>query len=139
MDLCCFGLDVSGKLADDRYFIFFNQKSSPEGALATRGAQNEVFSVNLNRLPDTVRRLVFTVSVDGTGNVRDLGASRFELRAADGRITAQFPFSGADLEEVQARMVAEIYFKDVWRLSAVNQGFAGGLSALLKHFGGQEI
>ncbi|RYG66125.1 VWA domain-containing protein, partial [bacterium] len=31
-----------------------------------------------------------------------------------------------------------IYLKDVWRLAAVGQGFAGGLDALLAHFGGQQ-
>ena len=36
-------------------------------------------------------------------------------------------------------MVAEIYLKDVWRVAAVGQGFAGGLDAVLKHFGGQQI
>jgi tellurite resistance protein TerA len=29
--------------------------------------------------------------------------------------------------------------KDVWRFAAVGQGFNGGLSALLKHFGGEDI
>jgi tellurite resistance protein TerA len=35
-------------------------------------------------------------------------------------------------------MAAELYFKDVWRFSATGQGFNGGLSAVLKHFGGTE-
>jgi tellurite resistance protein TerA len=35
-------------------------------------------------------------------------------------------------------MVADLYLKDVWRIAAVGQGFAGGLSAVLAHFGGEE-
>ncbi len=138
MDLSCFGLDENGQLSDDRYFLFFNQKSSPEGALSIRGAQGEVFGVDLGRLPGTVRRLVFTANVDGAGSVRALGPSRFELRAAGGGVVTRYEFSGGELEEVKALMVAEIYFKDGWRLAAVGQGFAGGLSELLRHFGGQE-
>jgi tellurite resistance protein TerA len=35
-------------------------------------------------------------------------------------------------------MMFELYFKDVWRFAAIGQGFNGGLSALLKNFGGEE-
>ena len=28
-DYCCFGVDASGKLSDDRYMVFYNQTSSP--------------------------------------------------------------------------------------------------------------
>jgi stress response protein SCP2 len=138
MDFCCFGLDGQDKLSDDRYFIFFNQLASPEGALTTHGAHNEKFGVDLGRLPGTVRKLVFTASFDGAGSMSALGASHLDLRAADGRVVARYAFTGSDLDDVRALMVAEIYFKDVWRLGAVGQGFNGGLSALLKHFGGEE-
>ena len=33
-DVTCFGVDGAGKLSDDRYFIFYNQTSSPEGAVS---------------------------------------------------------------------------------------------------------
>ena len=33
VDVSCFGLDGAKKLSDDRYFIFYNQKTSPCGAL----------------------------------------------------------------------------------------------------------
>lgn len=139
LDLCCFGLDEAGKLSDDRYLIFYNQKSSPEGALSVRGACGEIFRVELGRLPATVRRLVFTATVDGAGSVRALGASRFELHPLGGQTVARYEFSGDDLDEVKALMVAEIYYKDGWRVGAVGQGFAGGLRELLRHFGGQEV
>jgi tellurite resistance protein TerA len=51
----------------------------------------------------------------------------------------KFAWSGADFENEKAVIVGEIYRKDgVWRFGAVGQGFAGGLSALLAHFGGAE-
>ena len=136
LDLCCFGLDEAGRLSDDRYFVFYNQKSSPEGGLSV---QDNVFRVDLNRLPAAVRRLAFVATIDGVGTVRALGPSHFELRAAAGSVAARYEFSGGDLEEVKALMIADVYFKDGWRLAAVGQGFAGGLSELLRHFGGQEV
>ncbi|MFC6591707.1 TerD family protein [Deinococcus lacus] len=33
VDVSLFGLDAQRQLADDRYFIFYNQVASPEGAL----------------------------------------------------------------------------------------------------------
>jgi hypothetical protein len=51
---------------------------------------------------------------------------------------ARFSFSGSDFKDEKAIMIGEIYFKDIWRFSAVGQGFNGGLSTLLKYFGGEE-
>ena len=33
LDMSCFGVDENDNLSDDRYFIFYNQLSSPEGAI----------------------------------------------------------------------------------------------------------
>lgn len=33
VDITCFGVDENNKLSDDRYFVFYNQTSSPEGAI----------------------------------------------------------------------------------------------------------
>ena len=140
IDLSCFGLDPNGKLSDDRYFIFFNQKTSPCGSLAAigaRGSDQEVFKLNLGGLPATVRRLVFTAAIDGSGSMADLGQCALQIMA-EGRQVGRFSFSGADFGAEKAIMIGEIYFKDQWRFAAVCQGFNGGLSALLAHFGGEE-
>lgn len=34
VDVSCFGLDSAGRLSDERYFLFYNQRRSPEGAMA---------------------------------------------------------------------------------------------------------
>lgn len=140
LDVSCFGLDANGSLSDERYLIFYNQKSSPCRSLISISSSpgQDRFRVELSSLPQTVRRLVFTASLDGDGNMSGLSASRFQLLAGGVEI-ARFSFSGADFVSERAVMVCEIYFKDVWRLAAVGQGFAGGLSALLSHFGGQEL
>ncbi len=135
-DFSCFGVDSAGKLSDDRYFVFFNQKSSPEGAISM-GAGGE-FSIDLSRIPASIQRLVFAATIDGAGEMRALQSGSFSLHSA-GTESARFEFRGADFSNEKAIIVAEIYLKDVWRLAAVGQGFAGGLSALLKNFGGEEI
>jgi tellurite resistance protein TerA len=141
VDVSCFGLDANGKLSDDRYFVFFNQKSSPEGAITSVGSRHgdkDVIEVDLSRLPQTIKRLVFVATVDGGGSMSDMGPSHVRLLVG-GSPVARFPFSGADFTSEKAIMAAELYFKDVWRFAAVGQGFGGGLNAVLKSFGGEEI
>ena len=58
VDISCFGVDAQGKLSDDRYFIFYNQKASPEGAITALGANandREAFAVRLAALPEAPR------------------------------------------------------------------------------------
>ncbi len=141
LDISCFGVDDKNKLSDDRYFIFYNQKTSPCGSLLSLGARNgdqEQFQVDLSHLPPTVRKLVFVVTIDGNGlmsQIRD-GYLRLLDQATE---LARFSFSSSDFKDEKAIIVGEIYFKDVWRFSAVGQGFNGGLSVLLKQFGGEEV
>jgi tellurite resistance protein TerA len=139
VDISCFGVDEQSKLSDDRYFIFFNQTKSPEGAIDSMspGPGRVAFLVDLSRLPAFLKKLVFTVNVDSGGTMSDLNPSNLTL-LANGQPFATFPFSGADFGQEKALMVAEFYFKDVWRFAAIGQGFNGGLSALLAHFGGSE-
>ena len=138
-DLSCFGVDASEKLSDDRYFVFYNQTSSPEGAIKILGAAgNPVrFGLDLSRLPEKIQKLVFVATIEGAGNMRDLREGVLEIFS--GSSLARFAFSGRDFQDEKAVMVAEIYRKGEWRLGAVGQGFSGGLSALLAHFGGEEV
>lgn len=140
-DVSCFGVDAAGKLSDDRYFVFYNQKESPERAITADGSSGgelEVFSVDLARLPSTIQKLMFTATIDGAGTMRDVSSGALRL-AAGGRDVAGFSFSGSDFAEEKAIIIGEVYLKDLWRFAAVGQGFNGGLSALLAHLGGEEV
>ena len=141
MDVSLFGVDANGKLSDDRYFIFYNQKRSPEGALESLGGnmlEREGFRLDLDKLPTTIDRLILTVSLDGTGSMNGLNSGYVRLSASDQEVM-RFEFSGQDFGSEKAIILLEIYRKGEWRVSAVGQGFNGGLSALLAHFGGEEI
>ena len=135
VDVSCFGLDASDKLSDDRYMIFYNQLASPEGAVRLDlGGGRARFAVNLDALPSNIAKLVFVAAIDGAATMRTLGASSLSLGSA-----LRFPWSGADFGDEKALIVAELYRRDgQWRFGAVGQGFNGGLSALLAHYGGTE-
>lgn len=140
-DISCFGVDAHEKLSDDRYFIFYNQKVSPCGSIKSIGSNNgdtEQFEIDLSRLPSFINKLVFVITIDGNGVMSQINNGYLRL-IAESNEAARFSFKGADFQNEKAIILGELYLKNVWRFAAVGQGFNGGLSALLKHFGGEEI
>ena len=139
LDIACFGVAAGGKLSDDRYMVFYNQPSSPQGEIRLLGgnsAEQQRFAVDLGRLPAQIDKLVFTLTVDDTATLADL-SSGYIRWSAGGVELARFAWRGTDFAAEKAVMVAEIYRRDPWRIAAVGQGFNGGLAALVEHFGGE--
>ncbi|MGW2045474.1 TerD family protein [Streptomyces sp. NPDC001858] len=138
-DISCFGLDADERLSDDRYFVFFNQPKSPEESIQLLGAQagdTESFRITLDRIPQQIRKLSFTATLDGAGQMSQIGPGYIRI-VAGGEEVARYAFNGSEFTTERAVMLGDFYFKDVWRFAAVGQGFDGGLDALLKNFGGE--
>ncbi|MFD3484366.1 TerD family protein [Streptomyces sp. NPDC058665] len=138
-DISCFGLDANEQLSDDRYFIFFNQPKSPEESIQLLGAQSgdtESFRVTLDRIPANIQRLSFTATIDGAGQMSQVGPGYIRI-VAGGEEVVRYAFTGSEFSTERAVMLGDFYLKDVWRFAAVGQGFDGGLDALLKNFGGE--
>lgn len=139
-DVSCFGLDKNNQLSDDRYLIFYNQKTSPCKSIISLGAKDkdlEAFSIDFSLLPKTICKLAFTLTIDGIGKMSEISSGYLRILAQDQEIM-RFLFSGKDFLNEEAIIVCEIYWKDTWRIAAVGQGFRGGLRELLHFFGGQE-
>ncbi|MBL0804331.1 TerD family protein, partial [Streptomyces albidoflavus] len=140
-DISCFGLDADERLSDDRYFIFFNQPTSPEESLQLLGAQagdTESFRVTLERIPPQIQKLSFTATLDGDGQMSQIGPGYLRI-VAGGEEVARYSFDGSEFSTERAVMLGDFYVKDVWRFAAVGQGFDGGLEALLRNFGGEVL
>jgi stress response protein SCP2/uncharacterized protein (AIM24 family) len=138
-DISCFGLDADERLSDDRYFVFYNQPKSPEEAIQQLGAQagdTESFRVTLDRIPVQVQKLSFTATIDGTGQMSQIGPGYLRI-VAGGDEVARYSFTGTEFSTERAVMLGDIYLKGEWRFAAVGQGFDGGLAALLGNFGGE--
>ncbi|MEU9854865.1 TerD family protein [Streptomyces sp. NPDC047974] len=140
-DISCFGLDAEERLSDDRYFVFFNQPKSPEESIQQLGAQagdTESFRVTLDRIPPQIHKLAFTATIDGDGQMSQVGPGWIRI-VAGGEEVARYAFTGAEFSTERAVMLGDFYLKDVWRFAAVGQGFDGGLEALLRNFGGEVL
>ncbi|MDR3163942.1 MAG: VWA domain-containing protein [Synergistaceae bacterium] len=136
-DSCCFGVDAADKLSDENYMIFFNQTASPKREIVLNGSgANISYNVNLAKLPSHIYKLVFTVSIDGSGDMGEI--QRLSIRLSQGSNALSLNMTGTDFHSEKAVIAIEIYKKDFWRVAAVASGFNGGLSALLKHYGGVE-
>ena len=138
-DYCCFGVDAGGKLSDDRYMVFYNQTASPNREIMySPNGSGAKFVVNLGTLPSTIVKLVFTVSIDGSGTMGNI--SHHSVRIQQGLSESiALDLSGSDFRQEKAIISIEIYKKDVWRFAAVASGFNGGLGDLLRAYGGTEM
>ncbi len=138
-DFCCFGIDKSGNLSDDRYMIFYNQTSSPNNEINFVSKNNiSRFNINLSKLPLDINKLVFTASIDGNGTMDEISKHNFYL-SQNNNVKIFMELSGSDFKSEKAIISIEIYRKDEWRIAAIANGFNGGLYTLLAAFGGTEI
>ncbi|HAP79624.1 MAG TPA: tellurium resistance protein, partial [Ruminococcus sp.] len=135
-DYCCFGVDSSNRLSDDRYMIFYNQTSSPYGEIRLNGSSS--FRVSLRNMPPNICKLVFTVSIDGNGTMGNISSHSLRL-SQNGNSALELNLSGNDFHSEKAVISIEIYKKDTWRIGVIAGGFNGGLKDLLKFYGGTEI
>lgn len=139
IDVSCFGLDASGRLSDEQYFVFYNQKQTPEGAVriedgAATGATT--FHLKLDALPRHIDKLSFTAAIDGTRTMQELEKGYARL-LKNGQEVGRFSYDRTHFGAERAIVVCEIYRKgDDWRVNPVGRGFNGGLKALVESFGG---
>ena len=137
-DYCCFGVDAEDQLSDDRYMVFYNQPRSPQSEITHHmdGAR-AVFNAVLKQLPNTIQKLVFTVSIDGNGTMGEISGFEVTIRQ-EGCEPVVLQLAGTDFSQEKAIISFEIYQKNGWRYNAVARGFDGGLGDLLRAYGGEE-
>lgn len=136
MDMCCFGVDENDKLSDDRYFVFYNQLSSPYDAIK-KDENSNVFYINFSKIPEGIKKVVLCISIDGNITMKDINESSIDFY--DGNINfGRFSIYKEDYTNEKSIILCEIYNKDnLWRINLIARGFFGGLSDILKNYGGE--
>lgn len=130
-DTCLFMLNSQGKVGGDSDFIFFNQLSSPDGAVRlTPGAGQATIHIELNRVPAATQKIAITLVIDGSETIS--GFSQLSLQAQG---IAEFALDTEGRSE-KAIILGEIYrHNGNWKLRALGQGFNGGLEPLATSYG----
>ncbi|GFE77320.1 TerD family protein [Novosphingobium sp. TCA1] len=133
VDIAAFGLNQAKQIGDDRYVVLFSNTSTPEGAVRlTPYSDTASFNLDLDKLPSSIDRLIFTATHD----TRPISDARPLVVSVDGNKAL---FNVAEhLTTEKAVMMCEIYrHSSGWKLGTIAAGFAGGLAALITHFGGE--
>lgn len=138
----------SGKVASDRHFVFYNNLTSPDGAVEHTGdnltgegeGDDEVVKVNLAAVPGDITKIVFPVSIhDATSRGQSFGQVRNAfirvVNQADGVEIARYDLS-EDAATETAMVFGELYrHGEEWKFRAVGQGYASGLAGIASDFG----
>jgi tellurium resistance protein TerD len=150
-----FDLDASaivcgadGKVVSDKHFIFFNNLSSPDGAVTHTGdnltgegeGDDEQVKVNLAGLTADVDKIVFPVSIY---NAEAGGQSFGQVRNAFIRVVNQSDNSelarydlSEDASTETAMVFGELYRNGAeWKFRAVGQGYTSGLAGIARDYG----
>ncbi|SMB82965.1 VWA domain-containing protein [Deinococcus hopiensis] len=135
VDISLFALDADRKMKDDAYLTFFNQPLSPGNEIRmTQEGGSVTFQVDLDRLPDWIARLVLSATSDSQPIGRMTRGDVHLSVPGQGEFTQSLTPGGQEL----ALMLTEIYrHQGAWRVAAVEQGFNGGMAALVQYFGGE--
>jgi tellurium resistance protein TerD len=148
LDTSVFLVGESGKVLSDGHFVFYNQKTSPDGAVVHSGdnttgvgeGDDEQVSINLPQVDANVQRIVFAVTIhEAESRKQNFGMVRNAfmrvLNKNSGTEIARFDLS-EDYSTETAMIFGEVYRNgSEWKFKAVGQGFAGGLKALATDHG----
>jgi tellurium resistance protein TerD len=148
LDASVFICGADGKVREDADFVFYNNKVAAGGAVEHQGdnttgqgdGDDEQVKVDLSKLPDTVSKLVFAVTIhDAEGRKQNFGqvanAYMRVMNAAGGAELAKYDLS-EDYSTETAMIFGEIYkHNGEWKMKAIGSGFAGGLGPLAKAHG----
>lgn len=133
VDVAAFGLNKDRRIGDDRYVVLFSNSSSPEGAIRLTATDGKTsFALDLDVLPSTIDRIVFTATHDAQpiANAKPLVVTLDNGKASFN--------AGEHLTSEKAVMLIEIYrYAAGWRIGTIAAGFNGGLASLIEHFGGE--
>lgn len=136
IDAYTFLLNEDKKAENDNCLIFFGNERSPDGSVYyTDDRLHRLVHLDLRKLPRTIQYISIAYSIygdDPNDNFGRLHGAVAVFRCGDK--TAEFPLDGLYSEKTV--VAAELYRRgDIWKLSAVGQGYRRGLKPLCESFG----
>lgn len=145
LDTSAFMLGANGKVLSDAHFIFFNQLTSPDGAVEHQGnnttgvgaGDDELININLPQVAQEVEKIVFTVTIyDDNQNFGMVSNAYIRVvNLSDQQEILRYNLTEQFSNET-AMVFGELYrYKGEWKFRAVGQGYAGGLQAMADTYG----
>jgi tellurium resistance protein TerD len=149
LDAIAYLLGADGKVVSDEHFVFYNNLTSPDGAVVganddrtgdSSDGDDEVITVNLSQVSSAVQQIVICVDIhDGNERGQNFGqVNDAFVRIVDTKnseeivkydLTGDYSKSDAVIFGALKRVGAE------WEFSAIGEGRTGGIIALCREFG----
>ena len=132
VDLLIFQLGADRRVRTDDDLVFFNQRTSTEGAV--RLTADDAVSIDTAALPAAIDRLAIAVALgsDTAGTLADVPALGVTVR--DGQQTLLAAAEGLTTE--RAAVLVEIYRRGTgWKIRSESAGWTDGLAALVREHG----
>jgi tellurium resistance protein TerD len=149
LDASALLLGADGKVRSSADFIFYNQKSTPDGSVVHQGdnrsgegdGDDEQIDVELLKVAPDVQRIVIAVSIDKADerrqNFGQVRSAYCRVVDQDGQEIVRFDLS-EDAAPETAMVFAEVYRNGSdWKFKAVGQGYTSGLAGIADDFGVQ--
>lgn len=148
LDASVFMLGDNDKVPSDQYFIFFNNKTSPDESVNHLGdnltgageGDDEVVNIDLDKVAAEIKKVAFTVTIyEATSRNQNFGMVnnafiRVVNRDSNDEL-ARYDL-GEDFSLETAVIFGEVYrHNDEWKFKAVGQGFSGGLGDMANTYG----
>ncbi len=147
LDASVFMLDASGKIINEKYFVFYNNSQSPDGSVKHEGdsktgegaGDDETIKIELGKVNTSVQEIVFVVTIhEAEQRKQNFGQVRNSyIRIYDNATEKQI--AKYELEEDASAETAiefgKLYRKDgEWRFQAVGAGYKSGLQSFVDRY-----
>ena len=148
LDASAFLLGASGKVENEKNFVFYNNLTSADGSVVHTGdnrtgegeGDDEAIKIDLSKISPNVKEIDIVVTIhEANARRQNFGMVKNSfMRIVDERSGKEI--ARYDLEEDFSTETAvsfgKIYFKDnEWRFAANASGFKEGLAGFCKQFG----
>lgn len=146
VDASIFVLGANGKLVSDNHFVFYNNLSTPDGAVTHTGdnltgdgdGDDEKVIVDLSKISGDVAEITFVVTIHKAAERRqNFGQIRNSfIRIVDASNTELVKYElDEDFSIETAVEFGRIYKRnDEWKFEAVGNGMKGGLQDFLNKY-----
>jgi len=148
LDASAFMLDSRKKLPNESYFVFYNNQTSPDGAVASSGddttggssdGDDETLMVDLSKVNPQIEEIVFVVSIyehdlrkQNFGQVRNSFIRIYN--AATNEEICKYEL-GEDFSIETCIEFGRLYRRDgQWRFEALGIGYNGGLQTVVNKY-----
>lgn len=147
LDVSVFMLGENGKVPNEKYFVYYNNLESSDGAVMSSGddrtgeggGDDETIRVELSKVDAAIQEIIFVVTIyEAEARRQNFGQVRNSfIRIYDEE--TQTEVTRYELDEDFSRETAlemgRLYKKDgEWRFQAVGQGYNSGLEAFVSQY-----